>query len=98
MRFSNFSLSLFLSFLIAAFFSFYLYLNLDIVKINFDLRTKEEEIRNLEKEAKKLETYLNEPLSLETLDKKAEELGLIRAGDIRYLEGDEDKTLSLEKK
>lgn len=91
-------LSIFLVILIIGCFVLYLYFNLQIVTINFELRTKEEELRNLEKESKKIETRLNEPFSIETLKNRAKELGLVRTGDIRYLELGQNETLSFEKK
>jgi len=91
-----FTISFFISLLTIACFAFFLYLNLQLVESNFNLREKEKELSRLEGETKKLEIQVGEVFSIQELKERSEELDLVRAEDIRYLEADKKGNLSLE--
>ncbi len=78
----------FVSFLIILCFFSYLYFNLKIVEINFDLRDKEKELMKLNQEIETLNSQIREFTSLDKFQQKAKELKLVRAKDVRYLRRD----------
>ena len=78
-------------------FTFYLYMNLQLVEMNFTLRGKEEELTVLDNEIKQLESKIGSSLSIKELEKKVQELKLTKADDIRYLKVNRTPSLSLEK-
>jgi len=87
-----------LSLLIIGCFVFYLYMEMCLVEMNFDLRKKEEEVGALENETKQLESKIGNTLSIEELKKKVQDLKLTKANEIRYLRLKGTPTLSLENK
>ena len=91
-----FTLSFFLSFFLITCFTFFLYLNLQLVENNFNLREKEKEFNALEGEIKKLEIQVGEVFSIQELKEKSKELNLVKAEDIRHLGTKEAESLSLE--
>lgn len=82
--------------LISGFFFLYLYLNLQVVEINFNLREGEKELRLLENEIKQLEVKLGNFLSLAELEKRVRKFGLVKADDVRYLKIEKVGSLTLE--
>ncbi|MCD6094882.1 hypothetical protein J7J39_03205 [bacterium] len=85
----------FVSFLIILCFFSYLYLNLKMVEINFDLRDKEKELIKLEQDIERLNSQIKEFTSLDKLQEAAKELKLVRANDVRYLKGDYSSSTAL---
>lgn len=90
-------LSFFLSFFVVACFAFFLYLNLQLVENNFNLREKEQKLSALKGDVKKLEIQIGETLSINELREISEDLNLAKAENIRYLGAEEAENLSLEK-
>lgn len=84
-------------FLIIGCFAFYLYLSLQLVEANFSLKEKEQVLQDIEVESQALEIQVSSILSIKELRIIAEKLGLTKVEDVRYLEPEEDASLSLEK-
>jgi len=87
--------SLVLTLLTAACFGFYLYMNLELVEMNFKIREEEEALADVEDEIKQLDSRVGNSLSIEELEKKVQELKLTRADDIRYMKVKVTPSLSL---
>ena len=91
-----FVLSFFISLLIIICFAFFLYLNLQLVESNFNLREKEKELSRFKSETEKLEIQVGGIFSIQEIRERSKELDLVKAEDIRYLETDKKESLSLE--
>jgi len=78
--------SFFLLMLIMGFFSFYLYLNVQLVELNFDLKERDVKIESLEAGIQKVESRIGNSLSIEDLRSVANNLNLVDVENVRYLE------------
>lgn len=75
-------------------FVLYLYFTVQMVNMNFDLRAKESKLAALQQENKNLEVQIKEGLSLEAMEEKVQNLELVRADDVRYLQFSASSSLS----
>jgi len=88
--------SFFLLTLIMGFFSFYLYLNIQLVELNFDLKERDVKIESLEAGIQKVESRIGDSLSIEDLRAIANNLNLVDVENARYLEPGSVPSASLE--
>lgn len=92
------SLVSFLTFLLLiGTFVFYLYLNVQLVEANFDLKDIEKNLEKTEIENQKLEAQIGESVSMQKLQVVAQESKLERAKDVRFVEVAKPGNLSLER-
>lgn len=78
-------------------FIFYLYLNIQLVEANFDLKEIKAKLKKIEVNSQRLEDQIGESVSIQKLQETAQELKLERAVDIRFVEIEKPDSLSLEK-
>ncbi len=96
-RSSTFGVALFLSILFIGTFIFYLYLNVQLVEANFNLKDIEKKLELSEVESQNLEAQIGETLSMKKLQEIAKESNLEKAQDIRFVELKTPGSLSMEK-
>lgn len=92
-----FGISLFLFILLISGFVFYLYLNVQLVEANFDLKDVEKNLEKTEIENQKLEAQIGESVSMQKLQVVAQESKLERAKDVRFVEVVSPGNLTLER-
>ena len=89
--------SLFVFIITIAIFSFYLFLSIQLVEMNYSLGDREEELAMLENDIKGIESQISSSFSIKELNDYADNLKLTKAKDIRYLKTEVLTNVSLKK-
>lgn len=92
-----FRISLFLCILFLGTMIFYLYLNLQLVEANFNLRKIVEKSTEVETKTQALESEIIENASIKRIKAAADKLKLVEAKNVRFVKLSEVGSLSLEK-
>ena len=92
-----FRISLFLCILFLGMTIFYLYLNLQLVEANFNLRNIVEKSTEVETKTQALESAIIENVSIKRIKETADKLKLVEAKNVRFVKLSEVGSLSLEK-